>query len=36
MTDYLPNEAKIAQKQIDAFYNSIRATGALRMTQQLN
>lgn len=36
MTDYIPNEAKIAQKQINAFYNSLRATGALKMIQQLN
>lgn len=35
MTDYIPNEAKMAQKQIDAFYNSIRANGALSIGKQI-
>lgn len=36
MTDNIPNEVKISQKQINTFYNSIRASGALKMAHLLN
>lgn len=35
MTDYIPSESKTVQKQINAFYNSIRAAGALSIGKQI-